>query len=73
MNAASIECAMIAKRTLHCFVALIYAELQIESCKAFFQGEISDVADIVIDNGAPPEDSIIEIDCWESPVQPHRQ
>jgi len=30
--------------------------------------KLADVADIVIDNGAPPEDSIIRVEGWEEPV-----
>jgi len=30
--------------------------------------KLADVADVVIDNGAPPEDSIIKIEGWEEPV-----
>jgi uncharacterized phosphosugar-binding protein len=30
--------------------------------------KLADLADVVIDNGAPPEDSIIKVDGWEEPV-----
>ncbi len=69
LNAASIECAMIAKEHGCTVVALTSMQnYKLNPAKHSSGKKLADVADIVIDNGAPPEDSIIEIDGWESPV-----
>ncbi len=69
LNAAAIECAMIAKEHGATVIALTSMQnYHMNPAKHSSGKKLADVADIVIDNGAPPEDSIIEIDGWESPV-----
>ncbi len=69
LNAASIECAMIAKEHGATVVALTSMEnYKLNPAKHSSGKKLADVADIVIDNGAPPEDSIIHIDGWDEPV-----
>ncbi len=69
LNAAAIEAAMIAKS--HGSTVVVITSMQnyeMNAARHSSGKKLADVADIVIDNGAPPEDSIIRIDGWEEPV-----
>lgn len=69
LNAAAIECALIAKEHGATVIALTSMQnYKINPAKHSSGKKLADVADIVIDNGAPPEDSIIHIDGWDEPV-----
>lgn len=69
LNAASIEAAMIAKQH-GCTVVAITCAQHYRGAKAKHSSGkmLGDVADIVIDNGAPAEDSIIHLPGWPEPV-----
>lgn len=69
LNAASIECAQIAKSHGSTVIGITSMEnYRLNPAKHSSGKKLADVCDIVIDNGAPPEDSIIEIEGWSSPV-----
>lgn len=69
LNAAGIETAMIAKEHGLKVVAITsMVNYQQNPAKHSSGKKLADLADVVIDNGAPPEDSIIHIDGWEEPV-----
>jgi uncharacterized phosphosugar-binding protein len=69
LNAAGIEAAMYARERGVKVIAITSLE-NYRACTAKHSSgkKLADVADVVIDNGAPPEDSIIKIDGWEEPV-----
>lgn len=69
LNAAGIETAMIAKE--HGLKVVAITSLQnykINKARHSSGQKLADVADVVIDNGAAPEDSLIYLDGWKEPV-----
>ncbi|RCK75469.1 MAG: hypothetical protein ANABAC_0760 [Anaerolineae bacterium] len=69
LNAAGIEAAMIAKEHgLKVIAITSLANYRNNPARHSSGKKLADVADIVIDNGAPPEDSLIHIEGWEEPV-----
>ncbi|HEY3310964.1 MAG TPA: sugar isomerase domain-containing protein [Anaerolineales bacterium] len=69
LNAAGIEAAQYAKAQGMTVVAITSVEnYQTNPAKHSSGKKLADVADIVIDNGAPPVDSIITLEGWEEPV-----
>ncbi len=69
LNAAGIEAAQYAKERGATVVAITSMQNYKENKPRHASGKkLADVADIVIDNGAPPEDSIIRVEGWEEPV-----
>ncbi|MFZ5808580.1 MAG: sugar isomerase domain-containing protein [Chloroflexota bacterium] len=69
LNAAGIEAAMIAKDKGLKVVAITSLENYRNSVARHSSGKkLADLADVVIDNGAPPEDSLIHLNGWDAPV-----
>lgn len=69
LNAAGIEAAMYAKERGVKVVVITSMENYRNNAPRHSSGKkLVDFADVAIDNGAPPEDSIIKIDGWEEPV-----
>jgi uncharacterized phosphosugar-binding protein len=69
LNAAGIEAAMYAKeRGLKVIVITSEENYRASQPRHSSGKKLGDLADVLIDNGAPPEDSIIHIDGWEEPV-----
>lgn len=69
LNAAGIEAAMYAKELGVKVVAITSMENYRNSTPRHSSGKkLADIADVAIDNGAPPEDSIIRVEGWEEPV-----
>ncbi len=69
LNAAGIEAAMIAKE--HGATVVVVTSMQNyrkNEAKHSSGNKLADVADVAIDNCAPPEDAIIPIEGWEEPV-----
>ncbi|MFM8369087.1 MAG: sugar isomerase domain-containing protein [Chloroflexota bacterium] len=69
LNAAGIEAAMIAKEHGVKVVAITSMQnYKINKARHSSGNKLADVADVVIDNGAAPEDSLIKLDGWQEPV-----
>lgn len=69
VHAAGIEAALIAKEHGLTVVAITSEQNRRQATVRHSSGKhLADVADIVIDNGAPPEDSLIHLDGWPEPV-----
>lgn len=69
LNAAGIEAAMYAKERGLKVIAVTSLENYRNNPPRHSSGKkLADLADVVIDNGAPPEDAIIHINGWEEPV-----
>lgn len=69
LNAAGIEAAMYGKERGVKVIAITSLENYRSSPAKHSSGKkLADVADVVIDNGAPPEDSIIWVEGWDEPV-----
>lgn len=69
LNAAGIEAAQYAKERCVKVVVITSMENYKSNAPRHSSGKkLADFADVVIDNGAPPEDSIIKIDGWDEPV-----
>lgn len=69
LNAAGIEAAMYARERGVKVVVITSMENYHSNAPRHSSGKkLVDFADVVIDNGAPPEDSIIKIEGWEEPV-----
>jgi len=69
LNAAGIEAAQYAKeRGVKVVVITSMKNYQSNAPRHSSGKKLADFADVVIDNGAPPEDSIIKIDGWDEPV-----
>lgn len=69
LNAAGIEAAMYAKERGVKIVVITSLETYRTNAPRHSSGKkLADLADVVIDNGAPPEDSIIKVDGWDEPV-----
>ncbi len=69
LNAAGIEAAMYARERGVKVVVITSMENYRANAPRHSTGKkLADLADVVIDNGAPPEDSIIKVDGWEEPV-----
>lgn len=69
LNAAGIEAAMYAKERGVKVIVITSMENYRNNAPRHSSGKkLADFADVVIDNGAPPEDSIMKIDGWEEPV-----
>lgn len=69
LNAAGVEAAMYAKERGVKVVAITSLENYRNNAPRHSSGKkLADLADVVIDNGAPPEDSIIHIEGWDEPV-----
>jgi uncharacterized phosphosugar-binding protein len=69
LNAAGIEAAMIGKEREATVVAVTSMDNYRKNAARHSSGKkLADVADIVIDNGAPPEDALIHIPNWAEPV-----
>jgi uncharacterized phosphosugar-binding protein len=69
LNAAGIEAAMYAKERGVKVIAITSMDNYRNNAPRHSSGKkLADMADVVIDNGAPPEDSIIKIDGWDEPV-----
>jgi uncharacterized phosphosugar-binding protein len=69
LNAAGIEAAMIAKENGLKVVAITSLQnYKINKPRHSSGKKLADVADVAIDNGAAPEDSLIHLEGWEEPV-----
>lgn len=69
LNAAGIEAAMIGKeRGATVVVITCMQNYKKHAAKHSSGNKLADVADIVIDNGAPPEDALIRLPNWVEPV-----
>jgi len=69
LNAAGIETAMIAKEKGLKVVAITsMSNYKINKSRHSSGKKLADVADVVIDNGAAPVDSLIHIEGWDEPV-----
>ncbi len=69
LNAAGIEAAMYARERGVKVVAITSMDNYLHAKPRHSSGKkLGDIADVVIGNGAPPEDSIIKIDGWDEPV-----
>lgn len=69
LNAAGIEAAMYARERGVKVVVITSMENYRANAPRHSSGKkLVDFADVVIDNGAPPEDSIIKVDGWDEPV-----
>jgi uncharacterized phosphosugar-binding protein len=69
LNAAGIEAAMIGKDHGATVVAITSMQNYRKNPAKHSSGKkLADVADIVIDNGAPPEDALIHLPNWVEPV-----
>ena len=69
LNAAGIEAAMYVKERGAKVIAITSMEnYRINKPRHSSGKKLADLADVVIDNGAPPEDCIINIEGWEEPV-----
>ena len=69
VNAALIEAAQIAKQHGLSVVAITCMQHRRTAKAKHSSGQtLADVADIVIDNGAPPEDSLVRLPGWPEPV-----
>jgi uncharacterized phosphosugar-binding protein len=69
LNAAGIEAAMIGQERGATVVVITSVQNYKKNAPRHSSGKkLADVADIVIDNGAPPEDAIIHIPNWAEPV-----
>lgn len=69
LNAAGIEAAMYARERGVKVIAITSMQNYHNNAARHSSGKkLADLADVVIDNGAPPEDSIIKVDGWEEPV-----
>jgi len=69
LNAAGIETAQYAKAQGVKVVVITSMENYNSNAARHSSGKkLADYADVVIDNGAPPQDSIIKIDGWDEPV-----
>lgn len=69
LNAAGIETAMYAKeRGVKVVVITSMSNYEQNEARHSSGKKLADFADVVIDNGSPPEDSIIKLDGWEEPV-----
>lgn len=69
LNAAGIEAAQYAKERGVKVVVITSMDNYRNNAPRHSSGKkLADFADVVIDNGAPPEDSIIKIDGWDEPV-----
>ena len=69
LNAAGIEAAMLGKERGATTVAVTSMQNYRANDARHPSGKkLADVADIVIDNGAPPEDAIIRLPGWQEPV-----
>jgi uncharacterized phosphosugar-binding protein len=69
LNAAGIETAQIAKAHGLKVVAITSMQnYKVNKARHSSGQKLADVADVVIDNGAAPEDSLIRLEGWEEPV-----
>lgn len=69
LNAAGIEAAMIGQERGATVVVITSMQNYRKNPARHSSGKkLADVADIVIDNGAPPEDAIIHVPNWVEPV-----
>lgn len=69
LNAAGIEAAMYAKERGVKVVVITSMENYRSNAPRHSSGKkLVDFADVAIDNGAPPQDSIIQVEGWEEPV-----
>lgn len=69
LNAAGIEAAMYAKERDVKVVVITSMENYRSNAPRHSSGKkLVDFADVAIDNGAPPQDSIIQVEGWEEPV-----
>lgn len=69
LNAAGIEAAQIGKQHGMTVVAITSMQNRRLATPKHSSGmALADVADIVIDNGAPPEDCIVRLPGWPEPV-----
>ncbi|MBN1537356.1 MAG: SIS domain-containing protein [Anaerolineales bacterium] len=69
LNAAGIEAAMYAREHGVKVIAITSMNNYHNNAPRHSSGKkLADLADVVIDNGAPPEDSIIKIEGWDEPV-----
>lgn len=69
LNAAGIEVALIAREHGLKVIAITSMEnYRMNPARHSSGKKLADCADVVIDNGAPPEDSLIHLPGWEEPV-----
>jgi uncharacterized phosphosugar-binding protein len=69
LNAAPIEAALYAgERGLPVIAVTSVANLAVNAARHPSGKRLADVADVVIDNCAPPEDAVVRIDGWKAPV-----
>jgi uncharacterized phosphosugar-binding protein len=69
LNAAGVEAGLIAKQ--HGLKVVAITSLQnhkLNQARHSSGKKLADVADVVIDNGAAPQDSLIQLDGWQEPV-----
>jgi uncharacterized phosphosugar-binding protein len=67
-NAAGIETALYAKERGVFVVAVTCAQMLDQKASHSSGKRLADVADVVIDTGAPVEDALVPIDGWSRPV-----
>jgi uncharacterized phosphosugar-binding protein len=69
LNAAGIEAAMIGReRGATVVVVTSMQNYRKNEARHSSGNKLADVGDIVIDNGAPPEDALIRVPNWVEPV-----
>lgn len=69
LNAAPVEVALAGKEKGACVVAVTsVANSRIQAATHSSGKKLVDMADIVIDNCAPPEDALVRIEGWPHPV-----
>lgn len=69
LNAAGIETAKYAKeRGVKVVVITSMSNYEHNKARHSSGKKLADFADVVIDNGSPPEDSLIKLDGWDEPV-----
>lgn len=69
LNAAAIEAAIIGKKNGASVAAVTSMQnYRINPPQHSSGKKLADVADFIIDNGAPPEDAVVHLENWEEPV-----
>jgi uncharacterized phosphosugar-binding protein len=69
LNAAPVEAALFGKeRGIPVVAVTSVANLALHAATHPSGKRLADVADVVIDNCAPPEDAVVRIEGWKAPV-----
>lgn len=69
LNAAPVEAALEAKKRGLTVIAITSVANRRQITPTHSSGKaLADAADVVIDNAAPPQDSLIQIEGWQEPV-----